>query len=537
MSGKKETGIMTEKTGEKPEGRKHRSKKVSESRDEYDNLYEALAKSSQVGVYIAQGGKFKFVNPYIVNYSGYREDEWIGRNTDHFLLPEDVEKTRQNARAMLTGKRWAPYEYRYVTKSGETRWIMENIISVTYKGKRAVLGNTMDITEEREAKAKLAETENLYRSFVNNTQTGVFVAQAGKIKFANPHLLAYTKCEKMEELIDKNIIEFVHPEDRKAASESARQMLRGKRSYPYEYRMLTKDGSSRWILETVTPIEYFGEPAIMGSSIDMTELVETKKHLVEVRALESTLLAAMPHAVIGLENRRIIFASDSVKNVFGWEPQEVIGKTTRIFYRSDEDFDIIGKRFYPSLEHRKTYSEIFPCRKKDGTNIECMVNTARFGEVLKDMRIVVVYEDMTEQKRAERALRESEEKYASLVEQAMDGIIIIQDESCLFANKAMAAMSGYEVGELTGMPFAELFVDQDRDIARRLHRIRMAGEASLPLYEGRLLCKDGSIKDVEIAFGIISIEEKKAEMGYVRDITFRKKAQEEIRRTVERLKK
>ena len=59
----------------------------------------------------------------------------------------------------------------------------------------------------------------------------------------------------------------------------------------------------------------------------------------------------------------------------------------------------------------------------------------------------------------------------------------------------------------------------------------------LPAYEAKLLCKDGAVKDVEIVFGIIKIDGKRADMGYVRDITFRKKAQEEIKRTVERLKK
>ncbi len=500
-----------------------------------DDLYDALAKSSQTGVYIVQDGKFQFVNPYITNYSGYSEEEWIGKDVFTYIYPGDRTVTRENAVAMLRGKRRAPYEYRVQTKNGEIRGILENIISVKYRGRRAVLGNTMDITEEKVAKSKLVEAEKLYRDFANNTQTGVFVAQKGKVKFANPHLLQYSKYDKMEDLIDSDLISFVHPDDRAITIEHARQMLRGERTYPYEYRMITRDGSIRWILETVTSIDYYGEPAVLGSSIDITQLVETTEHLVAAQVLESSILSAIPHAVIGLENRKIIFANDSVESVFGWKPQELIGKRTRLLYRSNADYESIAKRFYPVLEREKTYSEEFPCRRKDGKDIICMVNTARVGETLKNKKIVVIYEDITERKQAEQALRESEEKYAAVVEQAMDGIIIVQDDVHRFANRAMADMSGYEVSELVGKSFADVFASENPEHAYNRKK-RMAVQA-LSLYETKLLCKDGSTKDVEIAFGVIKIEGKSADMGYVRDITFRKKAQEEIKRTVERLKR
>ncbi|MCK9275361.1 MAG: PAS domain S-box protein [Syntrophales bacterium] len=504
--------------------------------DANDDLYDALAKSSQTGIYIVQDSRFQFVNPYILNYSGYSDQEWIGKDAFTHVYPGDREKTRANAIAMLKGQRKSPYEYRVQTKKGDIRWVLENIISIKYRGRRAVLGNTMDVTDEKKAKSKLVEAEKLYRDFANNTQTGVFVAQKGKVKFANPHLLKYSRYETMEDLLNSDLISFVHPEDREITKEHAKQMLRGERAYPYEYRMITKDGSVRWILETVTSIDYYGEPAVLGSSIDITQLIETTEHLIAAQALESSILSAIPHAVIGLENRKIIFANDSVEAVFGWKQHELIGQKTRLLYRTDEDYQKIAKRFYPVLEREKTYSEEFPCRRKDGTDIICMVNTARVGEVLKNKKVVVVYEDITERKNAEQALRESEEKYAAVVEQAMDGIIIIQNGIHRFANRAISDMSGYSVDELVGMPFDHLFESEYSGLFEQGKK-RTAGEQALPLSEAKLLCNDGSTKDVEIAFGIIKIDGKRADMGYVRDITFRKKAQDEIKRTVDRLKK
>jgi PAS domain S-box-containing protein/putative nucleotidyltransferase with HDIG domain len=226
----------------------------------------------------------------------------------------------------------------------------------------------------------------------------------------------------MEDLININPLDMVHPEDRKATRENAIKMLKGERQTPYEYRLITKDGSIKWILETVTPIEYFGERAVLGNSMDITVEREARIKIEEMKLLESSLLDAIPHAVIGLENRRIIFANNAVENVFGWKPDEIIGKLTRIFYRSDEEYEEIARRVYPVLEKQNTHSEEFPCVRKDGTNIICMVNTCKVGDILKDKRIVVVYEDISERKRAQGELKLSFERVQKRLEETVNAL-------------------------------------------------------------------------------------------------------------------
>jgi len=67
--------------------------------------------------------------------------------------------------------------------------------------------------------------------------------------------------------------------------------------------------------------------------------------------LEASILDALPVAVVGLRERRVIFANRAVETVFGWKPEELIGKNTRILYRSDEEYEEIGRHFYPVLEN------------------------------------------------------------------------------------------------------------------------------------------------------------------------------------------
>jgi PAS domain S-box-containing protein len=114
------------------------------------------------------------------------------------------------------------------------------------------------------------------------------------------------------------------------------------------------------------------------------------------RDIESSILSAIPHAVIGLHDRKIIFANGSVESVFGWKAHELIGKSTRMLYRTDEDYEEIGRLFYPELEKQKTFSHEFTCRHKDGRDIPCRVSAAVIGATLQQGKIVVVYEDITD---------------------------------------------------------------------------------------------------------------------------------------------
>lgn len=123
----------------------------------------------------------------------------------------------------------------------------------------------------------------------------------------------------------------------------------------------------------------------------------TDEPLGKLGAVEASLLKAIPHAVLGLRERTIVFANDGVETVFGWKPEELIGKSTRVLYRTEEEYEAVGRRGYPVLARQDTYSEELPCRHKDGREIICRLSTARAGGSLRAKQVVVVYEDITGQ--------------------------------------------------------------------------------------------------------------------------------------------
>jgi PAS domain S-box-containing protein len=141
---------------------------------------------------------------------------------------------------------------------------------------------------------------------------------------------------------------------------------------------------------------------------------------------------------------------------------------------------------------------------------------------------MIVMVDITERREMERAVRESELRYSTLVEQSSDGIVIIQDGVYRFANKTLSDMTGYEVEELVGqaLPFG---IDKaEHESVIKFHNLRNNGELAPGVYETLLRRKDGSAVDVEISVGSILYEGVVAHIATVRDITERKITQKKL---------
>jgi len=242
-----------------------------------------------------------------------------------------------------------------------------------------------------------------------------YVVQDGKFRFVHPHFAALGKY-KEDEMLGKESLQFIHPDDREEAKRNAVKMLKGQITAPYLFRIIAKDGSVKWIQETLHPIIYKGKRAVQGDAMDITAQREAADRLRELEALQRSILDALPIAVIGMQNRRVDFANHAVEDVFGWKPGELVGHSSRVLYRNDEDFERIGRDVYKVLKKQRTYKAEFPCQRKDGEPIVCLLSASIVGETLRGQHIIATYEDITERKRAEEALAKSEKKLQEILE-------------------------------------------------------------------------------------------------------------------------
>ncbi len=122
-------------------------------------LAEALMRSAGTGIYIVQEGKFQYVNSLFQELTGYSEEELLNTYSLNLVHSDDREVVRMEAIANLKGQQNPlPYEYRLIKKDGDILWVLERVTSTEYRGKRATVGNFMDITDRKQAESELRQS-------------------------------------------------------------------------------------------------------------------------------------------------------------------------------------------------------------------------------------------------------------------------------------------------------------------------------------------------------------------------------------------
>jgi PAS domain S-box-containing protein len=149
---------------------------------------------------------------------------------------------------------------------------------------------------------------------------------------------------------------------------------------------------------------------------------------------------------------------------------------------------------------------------------------------------VFLSEDITEQKQAEKKIQESEEKYRELVEQAQDGITIIQYGEIRFVNQSLTKLTGYTIDELLDTPFTKFIHPDELKKVTDIYQRRINGKPAPSIYESVLLTKQGHPLEVEFNARVIQFNKKPADLVIVRNISERKRAEKKLALYQNRLK-
>jgi two-component system, cell cycle sensor histidine kinase and response regulator CckA len=271
---------------------------------------------------------------------------------------------------------------------------------IFWKGKKYIQTIVRDISDR-------VRTEELYQTIANTSSAGVYIIQDGQFKFVNPNATKHTGYS-MEDLIGRDDMILVHPDDRENVKKNAKRMLHNKSAIPFEFRIITNDGSIKYLVATYTYITYEGRGAILGQAMDITEMKEMRSSLDELQVLEKSILNTITHAVLGFQNREIFFVNPAAERIFGWTANELMGKDARVLYRSENDYLETGKLVYSMLEKQGTCCLEVPCRHKDGSDFFCILNASVINQNAQESRIVVVYEDITDRKKADEERKKLE---------------------------------------------------------------------------------------------------------------------------------
>ena len=491
---------------------------------------------------IDSNGRVVFVSPNVEKLSGYTAEEIYRQGMEILFAtmhPLDVAAMRQALDCAFRDHQPREIEYRGSCKDGGWIWVRARTVGALEKdGVQHLQGLLSDITERKAAEQALQESQSRLQAIVDSVQTGIVIIdpETRQIVEANPvalQLIGKTR----EQVIGTECHHFICPAERGHCPVSDL----GQDVDNAERVLLTGTGERRSIIKTVVPVSIGGRKHLLESFIDITERKRAEEAL---RQSEAELAAAQRIAHIGSWHWNVQTGvahwSDETLQIFGFASgQRADHQRAFLELVHPADRTRVDHALADALDGTREYDIEYRIKRPDGT--ERVIHAQ--AEVLRDMSgkplaMQGTNHDITERKRTENALQESEGHFRSLFENATVGIYRTAPAGrILMANPALVKMLGYQsVEELIQRNLEECGFEPN--YPRKVFQERMAMEGEVRGLEAVWDRRDGSPIFVRESARAIRGPENQVLYydGIVEDITERRRAEEKLQESEERFR-
>ena len=480
----------------------------------------------------------------------------------------------------LKGEYWESVEIPILHKNGDIRialWNSANIYAENSTTLLATIAQGMDITERKRAEEALQESEERYRSILETaphsiTMTRVKDGRYLQVNEAFCQMRGYSR----EEVLGRTPFElnlYVNPQDR----ERLIKILKEKGEVNgFEVQYQKRDGTAIDTLMSARPLKYENEDCLIAVVTDITELKGAQEALKKRLAYEKMLTDISTRAILIEDISRcldecleIMGKTLHVGRIYIFEYHHGPGTADNTFeWVSDgiapqkENLQGLSMKKYPwwmemmnnnKIINYKDIEDIPGGPEKEllrSQNIKSILvvplfaNNAFYGfmgfdeclyhrkwldedvDILKTTAQII--SNAFESKQAKEALRESEEKYRLLVENANDAIFVMQDQKVKFPNPRAVEIGRYLGVDLEQVPFINYIHPEDREMVIKRHISRLKGEKIPSTYSFRLIARDGEELWMELNTILINWEGKPATLNFLKDITKQKKLEAQL---------
>ncbi len=482
-------------------------------------------------------GSVKQMNPVAEKLTGWKESDAKGKALEEVFktLGEETGKAQQSEleRVFREGVVVGSAEPTILVSKDGVKYPISYTVAPIHDDKSRNVGLVMVFQDEsagREAARKLKESEGNYRNLVQMSPDAIVIYQDGKVVFINEPGAKLAGARTTEELIGKPITDFMNPDSLKESRAREERMLRGEKvQYPVEDKYLKLDGTEVPVEISAGPTFFGGKAAMQVVIRDVTERVRRERELHESEERFRTLFE---NSTIGLYRTtpggKIILSNPALVQMLGYSSFDELASrnledegfepnySRREFVdRIEKDGEVIG------LESSWT--------RKDGSVIYVRENARAMGDSSgKTVYYDGTVEDITEHRKAEHALRESEEKFRALVEGSASAIWIHNGDHLLYANPTAIRLTGYTLDELTKIDIMEIHLPEERALLREQIMKRLGGEDVVNHFESRILRKNGDTVWADFTASLIEYRDGPAIIVSAYDINERKKLEEQL---------
>jgi len=520
---------------------------LAENRDYLQQIYA----SAREGVVIIDAETHKIIdlNPAAARMIGAARDQIVNNVCHQYICTAepcrcpitDLHQNVDNAEHML------------LTADGKTVDIIKHVVPFNFRGKECLLETFIDNTERKKAadelrsayekvaaakdelrksfdllsqkKQALRESTGTLRAVVEQSNEGIVIIDlTGKILYANRRAADIVEsATDLDAAGGINVLDVVSPDTRESAIQDLRRVVQGNDPVSMNCKIVTLANREKWLECICGKLSYKGSPAMLLSFRDVTERMQAEKKLRDSEYKFSTVFESnpVPLTLVSAIDGVFIDVNDAFLRSAGYARAEVIGKTVEelgLFVDSDE-----FARFVSTLRKKHSVQGMeLQCRSKAGE-----IRTCRFSSstILIDDRphILSTIEDITEQKRAQEAIRESGERYRLILKNASEGILVNEltprgPGRFIDANESACRILGMTHEELQGVSLIDLDTPEMQKRAPEL--IQELLQTKRVVFQTGYVAKDNREKILDVTTSLFDLNGRPTMLTVVRDITW-----------------
>ncbi|PJE77206.1 hypothetical protein COV05_00300 [Candidatus Uhrbacteria bacterium CG10_big_fil_rev_8_21_14_0_10_48_16] len=493
-----------------------------------NSIYKQLFKQCVVGFLVCDRSKnIIAVNPHAARLLGYTQSELKDQQIDKVFPKQLVNRI---SRKLTSKKKRFFFAETLVNKKDQTTVEVEIHANRVESQEHVVMMLVVrDVSHHKheanalkEKNAQILQVQNELKTAQKLARIGSYLLDIESGKWTSSDVL-----DKLFGINKKSVrtvrtwISLIHPDEKKEMLAYLLHEVIGKKNrFDKEYRIIRRtDKSVRWVhgLGKLIFDDHNNPIQMFGTIQDITEQKEREQKLAKFSQLVEQSKEGM--AIADLEGA-IIFVNKAWCQMHGYtSAKALIGKNLEIFHSKKQFIEEV-KPFNTIVMKRGSNSGEMGHKKKNGDLFTALMTTT----LLKDSNqiafaIAGTAIDITQQRAIQDQLKESEEKYATIIERSNDGIIVLQDKKIQFVNAMAMHIIGYDKKDLIGKEFLKFIDPNDQERVVKNYVRRLKGEDVKSRYEFNLVLKNGEKVLVEVNASQVRIGGKVGVMAILRDVT------------------
>jgi len=531
---------------------RHTLSDIKESERDYRDLFERSVDG--LAVIDAETLKIILCNRRAASLYGFNSpNDVIGVNPLDFIHPEDRDRAikhivdylfKQDLREANT--------FRTITRDGEDKWISAVGIVIDYHGKKAALASFRDITQSKRMEDALRQSEESLQITFESIKEGITITDLeGRIVMTNEAALRMSGYNRKEEVVGRSGLDFIADRDRaKAMADLASQLTRKVGSTVSHYTMIDREGN-----------EYFAEvsasvmPDIHGNPIGFIAVVRdiTARRQMERALLQSeeklrSTFESIDDSIVVIDSEgHVIDVNEAAIRIVGFNSKKEVIGINAFELISPQDRERVMRDFASRQEGHFHQRMEYAIRPIHGEEFVAEVTASSLSDTSGNpIGYIAVIRDITERNRAVEELRKSEERYRLVTENVSDVIWIMDmNINYTYISPSVKRMRGYTPEEMMSLPAQDLVTPESaaqmlKILAEEL-TLELSGKADphrVRTLEMETKNKDGSMIWIEVKITFMRDPEGKpiGLLGVSRDITERKRIEEALRGSEEKLR-